>query len=416
MRPVAGQPGPGFGGLLRRLRADAGLTQEELAAAARLSPRSISDLERGISATARTQTARLLAAALGLAGPERVIFEAAARGLAPTERAPAAGSGPPGGFAADATRTLPRDVGAFTGRAAELGQLLADTGPEAGVVGIRVIGGMAGIGKTALAVHAAHLLAGQFPDGQIFMPLHAHTRGQRPVDPEDALESLLLTAGVPARKVPAGLDARAARWRDHLAGKQVLLLLDDAAGHDQIMPLLPGTAGNLVLITSRRRLAALQGADVISLDALPPGDAAVLLARLAGRPDVAAGDPGMAETTRLCGYLPLAIGMLACKLLHHPAWTAQSLAAELAATRDRLELMRAENLSVAAAFNLSYRDLTAGQRRLFRRLGLHPGPDFDAYAAASLTGTDLAAARRTLDALYGQHLITRAGRPPLPAA
>ena len=104
--------------------------------------------------------------------------------------------------------------------------------------------------------------------------------------------------------------------------------------------------------------------------------------------------PGWREITRLCGYLPLAIGMLARQLHHHPAWTAAGLAAELAAARDRLELMHAENLSVAAAFDLSYQDLTAGQRRLFRRLGLHPGPDIDAYAAAALDGTSLAAARR----------------------
>ena len=114
----------------------------------------------------------------------------------------------------------------------------------------------------------------------------------------------------------------------------------------------------------------------------------------------------MAEIARLCGYLPLAIGMLARQLHHHPAWTPAGLAAELATARDRLELMQAENLSVAAAFDLSYRDLTAGQRRLFRRLGLHPGPDIDAHAAAALDGTSLATARRQLHALYDHHLIS----------
>ena len=278
------------------------------------------------------------------------------------------------------------------------------------MVGIHAIGGMAGIGKTAFAVHAAHRLAERFPDGQFFLPLHAHTPGQRPVEPVDALASLLLTAGVGAQQIPPGLPARAARWRDYLAGKKVLLLLDDAAGHEQVSPLLPGTGGSVVLITSRRHLTALADAAAISLDTLAPGEAAALLARLAGRPGLGAGDGPAGEITRLCGYLPLAIGMLARQLHHHPAWTAADVAAELATAAGRLELMRAENLSVAAAFDLSYQDLTAGQQRLFRRLGVHPGPDIDAYAAAALDGTDLAAARRHLDGLYDQYLLAEPAR------
>ncbi|HEY7144686.1 MAG TPA: NB-ARC domain-containing protein, partial [Streptosporangiaceae bacterium] len=311
------------------------------------------------------------------------------------------------------SRTLPRDIAAFTGRQDELGQLMARLAAAAdggGVVSVHAIGGMAGIGKTTFAVHAAHRLAERFPDGQIFLPLHAHTPGQRPVDPADALASLLLAAGLGAQAIPAGLDARAGCWRDYLAGKKILLVLDDAAGHEQVDPLLPGTAGSLVLVTSRRRLAALEDAAVISLDTLPPGEAAELLTRLAGRPGLDPGDAGVGEITRLCGYLPLAIAMLARQLAHHPAWTLAGLAAELAAAAGRLELMAAENLSVAAAFGLSYKDLTAGQRRLFRRLGLHPGPDIDAYAAAALDGTSLATARRRLEALYGQHLITEPAR------
>ena len=183
-------------------------------------------------------------------------------------------------------------------------------------------------------------------------------------------------------------------------------MLDDAAGHEQVRPLLPGTAGSLVLVTSRRRLAALEDAAVISLDTLAPGEAAELLARLADRPGLDPGDAGVGEITRLCGYLPLAIGMLARQLHHHPAWTTADLAADLAAARDRLELMHAEDLSVAAAFDLSYQDLPADQQRLFRRLGLHPGPDIDAHAAAALDGTTLDAARRGLEGLYDQHLLT----------
>ena len=286
--PVPEQAALSFGGLLRRLRDDAGLTQEELAEAATLSPRSVSDLERGVSVTARHETARLLARALGLTGPQRTLFEAAARGRAPASQVLAAEEG----AAAAATRTLPRDIASFTGREAELAQLTgAVTGAAAGgeVVGIHAIGGMAGIGKTALAVHAAHRLADAFPDGQFFLPLHAHTPGQRAVDPAEALASLLLTAGVGAQQIPPGLAARAARWRDYLAGKKVLLLLDDAAGHEQVTPLLPGTAGCLVLITSRRHLTVLHDAAAISLDILAPDEGAALLALLSGRPGLASG-------------------------------------------------------------------------------------------------------------------------------
>jgi tetratricopeptide (TPR) repeat protein/transcriptional regulator with XRE-family HTH domain len=407
---VAEQPGGGFAGLLRQLRAETGLTQEELAEAAGLSPRSVSDLERGIHATAHKDTALLLAGALGLAEPARALFVAAARGRAPAADVLAARQdAAAGAFVAAATRGLPRDIAAFTGRQAELAQLmgtLTTVAAAGGVVGIHAIDGMAGIGKTTFAVHAAHRLAGTFPDGQFFLPLHAHTPGRRPVDPADALASLLLTAGLAGPQVPPGLEARATHWRDHVAGKKILLLLDDAASHEQVRPLLPGTAGSLVLVTSRRRLTALDDAAVISLDALPPPEAVTLLARLAARAGIRATDPAVGEITRLCGYLPLAIGMLASQLRHHPAWTAADLAVGLASARDRLALMRAENLSVAAAFGLSYQDLTPGAQRLFRRLGLHPGPNVDAYTAAALGGTTLDVARRGLEDLYDQHLLT----------
>jgi tetratricopeptide (TPR) repeat protein/transcriptional regulator with XRE-family HTH domain len=408
---VAEQPALSFAGLIRQLRAEAGLTQEELAEAAGLPVRTLSDLERGISHTAHKDTAGLLAGALGLAGPVRELFVAAARGKArPADVLAMAGADARGAFMAAATRGLPRDLAAFTGRQAELAQLMGALAGAAaaggGVVGIHAIDGMAGIGKTTFAVHAAHRLTGSFPDGQFFLPLHAHTAGQQPVDPADALASLLLTAGVAAAQIPPGLEARAGRWRDFVAGKKILLLLDDATGHEQVRPLLPGTAGSLVLVTSRRRLTALQDATVISLDTLPAEEAGTLLARLAARPGLRGGDAAVGDITRLCGYLPLAIGMLASQLRHHPPWTAAQLAAGLASARDRLVLLRTENVTVSAAFALSYQDLTPDQQRLFRRLGLVPGPSADAYAAAALDGTSLDTARRCLDELYDQHLIT----------
>jgi hypothetical protein len=296
-------------------------------------------------------------------------------------------------------------VASFTGRQRELEQLADAAAGAARMVGIHAIGGMAGVGKTAFAVHAAHQMADRFPGGQIFLLLHGHTPGQAPVDPADALASLLLAVGVAPAQVPPGLEPRAALWRDWLAATPLLLVLDDAADSEQVRPLLPGAGGSLVLVTSRRHLSALDDATAVSLDTLPPGDAAALLVRLAGRGGLRQSDPGVQEITGLCGYLPLAVGMVARQLRHHPAWTAVGRAAELAAARDRLGLMETENLSVAAAFDLSYAHLTAGQQRLFRRLGLHPGADIDGYAAAALDGTSLPLARRGLEALYDRYLL-----------
>ena len=388
-----------FAGVLRELRKRARMTQEGLADAAGISLRAISDLERGVATIPQKETVRLLADALRLIGPVRDQFEVAARGRAA-----------PGGAAAAAT--LPRDVVSFTGRQRELGELVDAAAGAHGVVGIHAIDGMAGVGKTAFAVHAAHRLADRFPDGQIFLPLHGHTPGQQPVDPADALASLLLTAGVAPAQIPPGLQARMALWRDRLAGRQLLLILDDAAGSEQVVPLLPGTGESLVLVTSRRHLSALEDAVAISLDMLPAREAAALLVRLAGRRGLNAGDPGVAEITRLCGYLPLAIGLVARQLRHHPAWSAAGRAAELAAAVDRLELIATENVSVAAAFDLSYADLGPDLQRLFRRLGLHPGSEVDGYAAAAVNGTGLAVARRGLEALYDQCLLSEpaAGR------
>jgi len=386
-----------FAGVLRELRKRTRLTQQELADAAGVSLRTVSDLERGVATSPQRETVRLLGNALSLIGAERTRFETAARGR-PLEAVPTA--------AALAMRSLPRDVASFTGRQRELDQLTNSALAKGGVVGIHAIGGMAGVGKTAFAVHAAHRLAARFPGGQIFLPLHGHTPGQQPVDPADALASLLLAVGIPPAQIPLGLEERAALWRDRIADKPLLLVLDDAAGSEQVQPLLPGSGASLVLVTSRRHLSALDDATALSLDTLPPGDAAALLVRLAGRPGLSPGDPGVGEISGLCGYLPLAVGMMARQLRHHPSWTAASRAAELASARDRLGLMETENLSVAAAFDLSYADLAEDEQQLFRYLGLHPGTDIDGYAAAALLGNTLSHGRRGLEALYDQYLLT----------
>jgi DNA-binding SARP family transcriptional activator/tetratricopeptide (TPR) repeat protein len=311
-----------------------------------------------------------------------------------------------------ASRTLPRDVVSFTGRQAELARVTVAAAAAGGMLGVLAISGMAGVGKTAFAVHAAHRLTLEFPDGQLFVPLHGHTPGRSPIAPAHALASLLVTAGFAAAQIPPGLADRTALWRDYLAGQRVLLVLDDAVSSDQVDPLLPGTPGSLVLVTSRRHLTALADAQVIGLDVMPPLEAEALLVRLAGRPGLMPGDPAVTGICALSGYLPLAIAILAGQLRHHPAWTTAGLAHELAAARDRLETMSAENISVVAAFGLSCADLNVGQRRLFRRLGLHLGSDIDGFAASALDGCSLAEAQRGLRDLYDHCLLAEpvAGR------
>ena len=398
-----------FGSLLRQLRKNAGLTQEELAAAASLSPRSISDLERGINLTPHRETVRLLADALSLRGADRTQFEVAARRPITSASMPTAARNPPdGGGGIAVMRTLPRDISSFVGRGPELTRLmdvLESGATHGGVVGIHAIDGMAGIGKTTLAVHAAHLLAPRFPDGQIFLRLHGHTPGQAPVDPVDALAILLAAVGVTPQEIPVGVEARAGLWRDRMSGKKALLALDDAINSDHVLPLLPAAAGTLVLVTSRRRLTALPEATSIALDILEPSEASELFVRLASRQGLSSTEAGIVDIVRLCGYLPLAIGLMAGQLKHHRTWTVTDLVAGLAVAHYRLAAMRTENSTIAAVFDMSYEDLTECQQRLFRLLGMQPGSDIDAYAAAALDGTDFPAVSALLNDLYDHHLI-----------
>jgi tetratricopeptide (TPR) repeat protein len=304
-----------------------------------------------------------------------------------------------------AVRTLPRDVAAFTGRQAEVDRILAAAQPSRAVA-IHTVDGKPGVGKTALAVHAARQLTDRYPDGQMFLRLNAHTPGQNPAEPADALAALLLSLGIDPRSIPDGLEARAGLWRDRLTGRRMLLVLDDAVDHAQVEPLLPGAEGCLVLVTSRHRLAALDGAAPLPLDILSSADAALLFTRLAHRtPTTAADTDAVAQIVELSGYLPLAIALLAGRFAHHPRWNLAEYAEEFAATQDRLDELAAGDRAVTAAFDMSYRALPVQRQGLFRRLGLHPGPDTDAYATAALAGIPLTQARRELEALYTDHLI-----------
>jgi tetratricopeptide (TPR) repeat protein/transcriptional regulator with XRE-family HTH domain len=390
-----------FGELLKRYRLQAGLSQRGLAASAGISDRQILKLERGRTETAHVSTARLLAEALGLAGDRRTEFiEAALRGRTADDVTDSASP--------SVLRTLPRDAAAFTGRARALEDLMKAVAAEVAaerVLPIHAVDGMAGVGKTVFMVHAAHQFADQFPDGQLFIRLHAHTPGVPAADPRVLLGDLLSDEKIPPGQIPASLDARADLWRSQTAGRRMLMLLDDAASSDQVRPFLPSAPGTLVLVTSRRRLRSLDSVVPVSLEVLSEADAAELFVRFAARPDLSPADSAVRALTKLCAYLPLAIRMVAGRLSGHDNWLPADLIPELAAASGRLPALYDEDLSVAAAFDLSYRDLTDRQQELFRLLGTHPGVDADAYAAAALLGADLAVATRLLRDLEDHHLI-----------
>jgi tetratricopeptide (TPR) repeat protein/transcriptional regulator with XRE-family HTH domain len=300
--------------------------------------------------------------------------------------------------------SLPSDTAAFTGRDDELDRIAAALAGPSVVVAVRAIDGMPGVGKTALAVRAAHLLADWFPDRQLFIDLHAHTPGQGPTRPEDALAGLLAAVGVDPRFLPGDLEGRAGMWRDRMAGQRALLVLDNAASSAQVAPLLPG-GGCLVLVTSRRHLGDLPGAVTpVLVGLLPPAEAEEMFIRLA--PEAAGDRDGVAEVVGLAGFLPLAISLLARVLARHPSWTIGDLADE---TRAKLLTLTAENSTVAAAFDVSYQRLDQLSQRFFRLLGMHPGATADAYAAAALVGISPGEAARYLETLHGEGLLTEAG-------
>jgi tetratricopeptide (TPR) repeat protein len=313
---------------------------------------------------------------------------------------------PPSGL--EVRYSLPPDPAAFTGRDDELRRIttaVASAARPGGVVAIHAIGGMPGVGKTALAVHLAHQLRNRFSDRQLFIDLHAYTPGQDPVTPQDALAGLLAATGVDPRYLPADLDGRISLWRDRMAGQRALLVLDNAAASAQVSPLLPGGENCLVMVTSRRHLGDLPGTVVpVQLDILPPDQAREMFVRLA--PRAAAEPEAVQELVDLAGYLPLAISLLARVYARHPSWTLTDLAAE---TRASLLTMAAEQDSVAAAFDVSYKHLSDDQKEFFRRLGLHPGTTTDAFAAAALTRRPFQEATERLDALHGEGLLTETG-------
>ncbi|WP_371680345.1 BTAD domain-containing putative transcriptional regulator [Streptomyces sp. NBC_01276] len=302
---------------------------------------------------------------------------------------------------------LPFDVPDFTGREGELdGLARLWTSNNSGSVTIAAIDGMAGVGKTTLAVHAGHRLADHFPDGQLFVDLQAHTAGQEPLDVGAALEILLGQLGVPAAHVPASVTDRAALWRSELSGRRVVAVLDNALGADQVRQLLPGASHTLVLVTSRRRLTDLDGAHALSVEVLPAADSVELFTAIVG--DRAAAEPlAVLDVLQLCGFLPLAVRIAAARLHHRPRWTVEYLAARLRDQRRRLSELATSERGVAAAFTLSYQQLTADQQRMFRLLGLQPGRDIGPEAAAALAGLPSEEAETLLEDLLDAHVLAQ---------
>lgn len=389
-----------FGRLLKALRQQKGWTQEELAHAATLSVRSVRDLEAGRVARPRSRSVRLLYEALELTAEEITKLRAAASGPQP---AAAATSG---------LSQLPLTVSDFIGRTAELAQLdevLRSPDRPSSVV-VWVIGGTAGVGKTALATHWARKVADQFPEGQLYIDMRGYDRHSAPLLPTDALGRLLRSLGVAPDTIPTDVEEQSSMFRGLLSSRRALLLIDNAASADQVRPLLPGQGVSTVVVTSRNRLDGLvarDGARPLEMRMLAPVEARELLGRMIGPTRAAAEPAAVDELARLCGYLPLALRIAAAKLAVEPGRRVADATASLSA-RDRLSALAIDDdadSSVRDVFDASYRALDPQARLMFRRLGLIPGADFGTSLAASLPSCSQDTARDLLHRLAGLNLV-----------
>ncbi len=310
-------------------------------------------------------------------------------------------------------RELPSAVPEFTGRSAELDALTrlldrcGEQGP--GTVVISAIGGTAGVGKTALALHFAHQVADRFGDGQLYVNLRGFDPSGAPATPAETIRGFLDALGVPPERIPAGTDAQAGLYRSLLAGKRTLIVLDNARDEQQVRPLLPASPASLVLITSRNQLAGLaaDGARLVSLDVLPHDEAVQLLAARIGNRRAAAEPGAVDEIASVCAHLPLALSVAAGRGAARPRFPLTALAAELRGAAGRLDALDSGDpaASVRGVFSWSYRQLSDQAARMFRLLGLHPGPDIGVPAAASLAGCQLPQALRLLGELTRGCLI-----------
>jgi tetratricopeptide (TPR) repeat protein/transcriptional regulator with XRE-family HTH domain len=404
--------------MLASLRLRRGLSQEELAHRSGLSVRGIRALERGEVRRPRNASVALLADALGLTGAERAAFAEGAAGAAG-----AAGvAGVAGSAQSDAARAgeqpgvvpsqLPPDIADFTGRDGALERLHSrvrrggqDPAPSTAVV-ITAAVGKAGVGKTTLAVHAAHQLRPLFPDGQLYVNLRGAEA--QALDPAGVLAGFLRALGVDGQAIPGDLDERAKLYRSLLADRRMLVLLDNAAAEAQVRPLLPAGPGSLVMVTSRSHLAGLAAADVINLDVLPAGQAVELLGKIIGAGRVCAEPEAARRIAELCGYLPLALRIVGARLAGKPHWSLGRLADRLDA-HHRLDELAAGDLEVRASVALSYQGLGRLEQRAFRMLGLLEVPDFAPWMLSALLEVPAAGAEDLAERLNDAQLLDAAG-------
>jgi tetratricopeptide (TPR) repeat protein len=304
---------------------------------------------------------------------------------------------------------LPPDT-PWVGRQEEVTALLAllerEPDPAAPpVCPLSSIDGMAGIGKTALAVHVGHRLRERYPDAQLMTDLRGFSPGAEPLSPAEALKALLRAAGLPPEQLPSGTEQLAQLWRDVMRERRAVVILDNARDIAQIRPLLLPRFRGVTLVTSRNRLAGLPGMVSLSLGALSEDEAVALFERrvaAARRPAREA----TARIVRLCGRLPLAVDLVASRFASRPAWSAADLLDRLARPERRLaELRSPDGQRVGQAFDLSYRSLDARRRQVFRRVGAHPGTEFGVHAAAALSGLSVLEAEDALEELLGCHLV-----------
>jgi tetratricopeptide (TPR) repeat protein len=307
---------------------------------------------------------------------------------------------------------LPPDIADFTGREEAAGLIARrltgrDSASPPRTVAVTAIAGMGGVGKTALALHAAHARADAFPDGQLYVNLRGAEAD--PVDPAQALAGFLLALGVEGTAVPDGLADRSALYRSRLAERRVLIVLDNAVSEQQVRPLLPAAAGCAVLVTSRVPLTGLEGARLIDLDVFHPAQAVELLARIAGRDRVGAEPAAAAEIARLCGYAPLAVRIAGARLAGRPQWPLSRMARLLGDERRRLDVLATGDLAVRASFALSYAGLSPAARRAFRLAGALETTDVAAWTVAALLDAPLHDAEDLVEELVDAQLLAIAG-------